>query len=123
MAPGDDVVMPAELAVGGGSLQQPALQAGAVHGGDGAAARARPHQPLRGLAAEADAADVVRARAARNTHHFLCVRRVLHGQGGITAICGEPDGAAIFRYSVALKGLRPRYPHGAPIPIYSWFLP
>ena len=63
MAPRDDVVVAAQLAVGGGGLQQPALEAGAVHGGDGAAARARPHQPLRRRAPEADAAYVVRVAA------------------------------------------------------------
>lgn len=71
MAPGDDVMVPAQLAVGGSGLQQPALEAGAVHGGDGAAAGARPHQPLRRLAAEADAADVVRVPAAREAGHLL----------------------------------------------------
>lgn len=71
MAPRDDVVVSAQLAVGGGGLQQPALEAGAVHGGDGAAARARPHQPLRRLAAEADAADVVRPDAARQADHLF----------------------------------------------------
>lgn len=70
--------MPTELAVGGGGLQQPALEAGAVHGGDGAAAGARPHQALRRLAAEADAADVVRANAARKAGHLL--------RGGIRAL-------------------------------------
>lgn len=77
MAARDDVVVSAELAVGGGGLQQPALEAGAVHSSDGAAARAGPHQPLRGLAAEADAADVVRAQAAREAGYFLRDLRTL----------------------------------------------
>lgn len=63
--------MPAELAVRGGGLQQPALEAGAVHGGDGAAARAGSHQSLRRLPAEADATDVVGTRAARVARHFF----------------------------------------------------
>lgn len=80
VAAGDDVVVSAELAVGGGGLQQPALEAGAVHGGDGAAARARPHQPLRRLAAEADAADVIRAQAAREAGYFLRDLRTLDAE-------------------------------------------
>lgn len=71
MAPRHVVVVPTELAVAGGGLQQPALQARAVHGGDGAAARARPHQPLRRLAAETDAADVVGSLAAGRARHLL----------------------------------------------------
>lgn len=65
MRSGDDVMVAAELAVGGGRLQQPALEAGAVHGGHGAAARARPRQALARRAAEADAADAARLPAAR----------------------------------------------------------
>lgn len=77
MTSGDNVVMPAQLAVGRGSLQQPALQTGAVHGGDGAPAGTWPHQALGRLAAEADAADVVGAQAAREARHLLRGLRAL----------------------------------------------
>lgn len=76
MAPGDDVVVAAQLAVGRGGLQQPALQAGAVHGGDGPAAAARPLQPLGRRAAEADAADVLGRDAVRHAGHLLRRRRL-----------------------------------------------
>lgn len=71
VSPSDGVVMPAQLAVGGGGLQQPALETDAVHGRDGPAAGARPHQPLRRLASEADAADVLRAQARAEARHLL----------------------------------------------------
>lgn len=77
VTPSNDVVVSAQLAVGRGRLQQPALEAGAVHGGDGAAARARPHQALRRFAAEADAADVVRPQAAREAGNLLRNLRTL----------------------------------------------
>lgn len=71
MAPGDDVVMSTEFAVRGSGLQQPALEAGAVHSRDGAAAVARPDQALGALATETDAAYVIRTKATGEAGYFF----------------------------------------------------
>lgn len=59
MTPSDKIMVPTELAVWGGGLQEPPLEAGAVDGGDGAPARTRTDEPFSWLTAEANPTDII----------------------------------------------------------------